>query len=88
MEHKDIDYTKGKIIQALSVLALNEGDLRTRVPQAYYELSAASYFAGFESEAAMISAITSKVSQGDWTRVSDEEMRQIALSIWRMSERC
>lgn len=87
MEHKDINYTKGKITQALSVLALHEGDLRTRVQQACGELLAASYFEGFETEATTISNITKKVSHGDWNHVSDDEIKQIALAIWRMSER-
>jgi len=87
MTHKDINYTKGKIFQALHILALHEGKLRERVPQAYYELSPASYFAGYEAEAATIHAITDKVVHGDWTNVSDNEMKEIAVAIWTMSER-
>ncbi len=87
MEHKDINYTRGKIAQALSILALHEGDLRTRVPQAYNELIPASHFAGFEVEAATIAEITKKVSRGDWSDVSDDELKQIAVAMWRMFER-
>jgi hypothetical protein len=85
--HQDIGYTRGKIALALSILATDEGDLRSRVPKACNELRAASYFAGFETENAIIDQTMEKVVHGDWTKVTDAEMKQLALAIFRMSER-
>lgn len=87
MEHKDIGYTKGKIAQALNVLALDDGNLRERVPRACSELSPVSCFAGYEAEFATVHRIMEKVVRGDWNQVSDAEIKDIAVAIWRMSER-
>jgi hypothetical protein len=83
----DIHYTKGKLSLVLMKLALSEGDLRARVPDACGELLAASYRKGFETEFETIDRITEKVSKGDWTNVSDDELKEIALAIWRLNER-
>lgn len=87
MEHKDIGYTKSKIIIALSKLALDPRALPARAQEACYELLAASYFRGFEQEFGTINRIMDKVVKGDWSRVDDAEYEEIALAIWRMSER-
>jgi hypothetical protein len=85
MTQEDLGYTKGKIFQALSVLALDEGELRQRVPRAYAELSPVSHFTGYEQEFATVRRILRKVTNGDWSRVSDSDMKEIAVAIWNMS---
>src|SRR5213592_2445482 len=82
----DSNYTKGKIRNALSALTLGEGNLRRRVPAACAELMVASHRMGFEEQFDRIGAATKKVSAGDWTKVSDAEIRELALIIWRLNE--
>lgn len=83
----DINYTKGKISMALFALALEDGDLRRRVPRACAELMVAGYRNGFEQEFGRIGARMRNVSKGDWTRVPETELREIAVIIWRLNER-
>ena len=83
----DIHYTMGKITASLWALALGQGNLRQRVPEACAELMSAGYRTGFEEPFGRIEAIMAKVFKGDWTRVSDAELREIALAIWRLNER-
>lgn len=82
-----IHYTIGKIRMARFSLALEDGDLRRRVPRACAELMVAGYRNGFEQEFRRIGEITKNVYKGDWTRVSDAELREIAVMIWRLNER-
>ena len=83
----DIHYTKGKIAKALWELALDPGNIRARVPKACAELMVASYRDGFEDEFGRIDRILTRVIQGDWNDVSDNELQEIALIIWRLHER-
>lgn len=83
----NINYTKGKIIMALLALALGDENLRRRVPRACAELMVAAYRNGFEEEFGRIGEIMKNVSKGDWTKVSETELREIAVIIWRLNER-
>ena len=83
----DIFYTRGKIRNALFAFALGDGNLRRRVAEACAELMAAAFRTGFEEQFGRINQITKKVYQGDWTRVSDAEIKEIAVIIWRLNER-
>jgi len=83
----DIHKTKSKITMSLWKLALDGGNLRQRVPKACAVLMDASYRTGFEEPFGRIEAIMEKVFEGDWTRVSNAELREIALIILRLNER-
>ena len=83
----DIHYTKGRITNALSLLALDPGDLSSRVPKACGELMTASYRQGFEREFSRIAEIMKAVSYGGWGNVLESEIREIAVIIWRLAER-
>lgn len=80
-------YTRGKIFQALFVLTLDEGNLRERVPRACSELLPVSDLTGYETEFATVHRILKKVTQGDWSRVATDEMKEIAATIFNMSEK-
>jgi hypothetical protein len=82
-----INYTKGKIRMGLFLLALEDGNLRRRVPRSCAKLMAAAYRDGFEQEFNRISEIMKRVYKGDWAKVSDAELSEIAAIIWRLNER-
>ncbi len=82
----DIHYTKEKIGLALYELALDSGKLRARVPEACAVLLDASYRNGFEEEFGRIDCITKRVVNGEWDDVSDAELKEIALIIWKLNE--
>ena len=83
----DIRDTKSKIRYALHDLALDPGNLRTRVPKAFAVLMAATYRNGFEEEFGRIDRITERVTAGNWSDVSDSELKEIAEIIYGLHER-